>query len=433
MKKLAPVNLVIAVLLSVLCLNDALADKVRILDDPVDAAQARIDLIQQARKTINAQYFIVGGDSLSLAGLALARDAAHRGCIVRIIIDAPFNRIPDSVLCYLLSEGVQIRVYHPFRWSHLSWLTRCMHDKGMTVDGSKMIHGGRNIERSYFGIGFANYVDRDVYVEGEAAKSSDEYFIDLWNSNQVAEVQPAHWDHQHYQEGRQMIEEARGGITTGGRWKLNTGKKWGRGLKDIGSVEFLHDKIGKKDLEPGIAESLRDTLRTAQDSILIETPYCVPTSGFYREVDAARKRGVKSIQIVTNSLASNDSILSQIGYEASKNRMIRHGIALWEFKGPDLLHAKSAVIDGNCAIIGSFNLDPRSEHLNTETAVALNNPHIARRLTDVINRHKKNSWQIGRDGKPIADGESYASHVPLGKRIMLALWHIPLPFIRGQL
>ena len=42
--------------------SPAFADKVRILETTADAAQVRIDLIQQAKHSIDAQYHIVGND-----------------------------------------------------------------------------------------------------------------------------------------------------------------------------------------------------------------------------------------------------------------------------------------------------------------------------------------------------------------------------------
>src|ERR1700676_2716154 len=71
----------------------AVADKVRILENPDEAVQARIDLIQQARSKIDAQYYVVGNDYFTLAGLALLRDAARRGCEVRLIIDGRSNML----------------------------------------------------------------------------------------------------------------------------------------------------------------------------------------------------------------------------------------------------------------------------------------------------------------------------------------------------
>src|ERR1043165_1138004 len=43
----------------------ARADAIRILDDPREAAQARVDLIQQARGEINAVYFLARNDRIT--------------------------------------------------------------------------------------------------------------------------------------------------------------------------------------------------------------------------------------------------------------------------------------------------------------------------------------------------------------------------------
>jgi phosphatidylserine/phosphatidylglycerophosphate/cardiolipin synthase-like enzyme len=41
------------------------------------------------------------------------------------------------------------------------------------------------------------------------------------------------------------------------------------------------------------------------------------------------------------------------------------------------LHAKSMVIDGQIAVIGTFNLDPRSANLNTECITVIHSERIA--------------------------------------------------------
>lgn len=410
----------------------ARADKMRILDNPVEAAQVMVDLMQQARKSIKAQYFIVGSDPLTYAGLALAKEAAWRGCDVRIIMDAGFNTVPPSVTGYLMTQGVQIKLYHPFRLSRLDWVTRRMHDKGLSIDGVKMVRGGRNVQDSYFGRARRNFIDRDAYLEGKVVRASDAYFDKLWDSKEVSWVDTRRLTARRFEEGRQIIEKAAAETTQSRKWKLNTGTNWGRGLPDIGVIHFLHDPVGRKDIDPGIAESLRDLLRKGRKSILIESPYLVPTPEFYREVQSARNRGVDRIEIITNSAVSTDGLYTYAGYEASKRKLGREGVSLWEFKGPDTLHAKSAVIDGRHAVVGSFNLDPRSQRLNTETAVATDDPRTATVLTRSINAHKQVSWRIGPDGRAVGDDAGYPGVTP-GKRIQICIMRMMLPLIWKQL
>jgi putative cardiolipin synthase len=347
-------------------------------------------------------------------------------------MDAGFNTVPPAVSGYLMTQGVQIKLYHPFRLSRLDWVTRRMHDKGLSIDGRKMVRGGRNVQDSYFGRAKTNFIDRDAYLEGRVVGESDAYFDKLWESKEVSWVNTRHLTARRFEEGRRIIDQAAAETTRSRKWKLNTGTNWGRGLRDVGVIHFLHDPVGRKDIDPGIAESLRDLLRKGHKSILIESPYLVPTPEFYREVRSARNRGVDSIEIITNSAASTDGLYTYAGYEASKRKLGREGVKLWEFKGPDTLHAKSAVIDDRHAVVGSFNLDPRSQRLNTETAVAADDPGTAALLKHSINSHKQTSWRIGSDGRPVEDAATYPG-VSLGKRIKICMMRMMLPVIWKQL
>jgi phosphatidylserine/phosphatidylglycerophosphate/cardiolipin synthase-like enzyme len=48
------------------------------------------------------------------------------------------------------------------------------------------------------------------------------------------------------------------------------------------------------------------------------------------------------------------------------------------------MHSKFAVVDRRLSIVGSYNLDPRSARLNSETALAFENPQLAGALARSI-------------------------------------------------
>ena len=124
-------------------------------------------------------------------------------------------------------------------------------------------------------------------------------------------------------------------------------------------------------------------------------------------------------------------MLVQLGYETAKNDLQRQGAQLWEFKGPDTLHAKSAVLDNRVALIGSFNVDPRSQHLNTETAVAIEDEVIARQLARNIEAHKPQCVHVTNTGSPTSNEPP--STVPFGTRLKISMLKLILPLVRGQL
>jgi len=57
----------------------ALSDAVRMLDDPTEAGAARVDIIQQAQKTIDVEYYAIQEGKSADLFLGLLFEAADRG------------------------------------------------------------------------------------------------------------------------------------------------------------------------------------------------------------------------------------------------------------------------------------------------------------------------------------------------------------------
>jgi phosphatidylserine/phosphatidylglycerophosphate/cardiolipin synthase-like enzyme len=157
------------------------------------------------------------------------------------------------------------------------------------------------------------------------------------------------------------------------------------------------------------------------------------SQGLFREVIA---RGVR-VRILTNSLASTDNLEAFSGYQRERDALLTIGVEIYEFK-PDAqvrrqvmtgalqatldykptfgLHAKSMVVDDHVAVIGTFNLDPRSANLNTECFAVIRNARIAQDLRHAmdVDTQPDNAWHTKADFNP--DGA-----VSVGKRIKVWL------------
>lgn len=394
----------------------ARADAVRILDDPRDAMQARVDVIQQAKDEIGLLYFLARDDRVTLSVLALLRDAKRRGVRdVRVIVDGSFHRIPKAVLAHLGDEGVEVRVYHPLNVRHPSWILRRMHEKVIVADSARYITGGRNLGKAYFGLAKKkNYVDRDVFVEGESAAEADQHFETVWNSIHVAElhvrVSAAEKQRAADRLGAVLDEVVRSGFIT-----LDTNRDWSSGAKPVDTVRFLHDEVSR---------DLATILAAAEHSIVIESPYFVPTKSLRKLLERKRAEGVE-VLVLTNSFRSTDGLLPQAAYLKYRSRLLRAGMDLREYKGPDVLHAKSIIVDGRVAMIGSYNIDPRSQYLNTEVMCVAEDEALARELRASIESHVENAWAIHR-----------ASRGPrVSRAVAFRLWamRLILPLIEPQL
>lgn len=404
------------------------ADVFRILDDPREAAQARVDLFQQAQSEIDALYFLARRDRITFAALSLLRDARRRGVgSVRLIVDANFQHIPKEVLAYLSDEGVQVRVYHPLTLRHPSWLFRRMHDKVVVVDGKRYITGGRNLAEAYFGLATKkNFVDRDVYVEGPSAEEADRYFEALWSSRDVATLQ-VHVSPEAKVRAAEMLDASVDTLVGKGFLELDTCHDWSAGQDTSPTVQFLHDPVVPADGER-LTPQISEFFAGARESIVVESPYVIPSTSILQLLEKKAAEGV-SVTIVTNSLRSTDGVLPQAAYLKNRRRVLRAGIDIREYKGRDTLHAKSAVIDGQIAMIGTYNVDPRSQNLNTEIMCVVDDAAAAEALLASIEQHKKNAWTIraGRLPRERYPGVSRAARF----RVWVA--HLLLPLIQGQL
>ncbi|HYC91090.1 MAG TPA: phosphatidylserine/phosphatidylglycerophosphate/cardiolipin synthase family protein [Thermoanaerobaculia bacterium] len=422
----------LAVLAVLLILGGAArADVFRILDDPGDAMQARVDLIQQADREIHALYFLARNDRVTLTALALLRDARRRGVpSVRLIVDANFHRIPKAVLAHLRDEGVEVRVYHPFTLRHPSWLFRRMHEKVVVVDGERYITGGRNLAEAYFGMAKKkNFVDRDVYIEGASAADADRHFETLWSSEHVAQLK-VHVSKREKGNAEDLLDRILFELSCGnGFVKLDTGNDWSAGQRQVDAVDFLHDPVDAEEGER-VASRLAEIIEGAQTSIVIESPYLVPPKQLRQLLEKKLAEGVY-VQIVTNSLRSTDGVLPQAGYLKYRRRLARAGIDVREYKGPDPLHAKSAVIDGKIVLVGSYNLDPRSQNLNTEVICVVEDEVLAQELLESIDLHLQNAWRIHGNGRP-ARVERYPQ-VSRARKVRAWLARFLLPIVENQL
>jgi phosphatidylserine/phosphatidylglycerophosphate/cardiolipin synthase-like enzyme len=134
---------------------------------------------------------------------------------------------------------------------------------------------------------------------------------------------------------------------------------------------------------------------------------------------AARARGV-SIRVLTNSLASNDAPVAHVGYARHREELLAMGVELYELRSEQaglssafgagsnvsgqsrsMLHSKVLVIDGQLLVVGSMNLDLRSQLQNTEIAVLIRSNELSQIATDKIEAVlREGAWHVERrDGQ----------------------------------
>ena len=435
------------------------------LEEGDQAMVARAWLTDAAETSIDVQYFIFSADNVGLIAVDHLLRAADRGVRVRLLVDDfMIESDADALLALDAHPHLEIRLYNPTTnigknlpakfislTTDFRGFNQRMHNKAVIVDERVVITGGRNIADEYFDYDHAyNFRDRDVLLLGGVATQVQQSFEEFWEdplsvpigtlvASPVADsavrrtyaylhayaCDPANFWPQ-VRERIRSVPETFAQI-------VNSGS-----LIWVDSVEFISDAPGKNDGTSGLGgggastDALIALIRGAERSVTIQSPYLVTTAlsqDLFKEVIA---RGVQ-VRVLTNSLASTDNLEAFSGYQRERARLLAIGVELYEFR-PDAavrrevmsgtlqerlnytpvfgLHAKSMVIDGSIAVIGTFNLDPRSANLNTECVAVIRDVQVAGALAQAmeVDMRPENAWRTTAEFNP--DGET-----PFGKRV----------------
>lgn len=407
------------------------------------ALQWRLALIDSARHSVDLQYYVWFGDTVGKLMMFRAIDAADRGVKVRILFDDLNTMLHDmthvELRDALLSRvnahpNIEIRVFNAWRdrsllgrafdmASDFQRLNRRMHNKQMIVDNRVAVIGGRNIGDEYFGLNpDFNFYDLDVLGVGPVAREASQVFDRYWNSDWVLGIPdgsvnaPSGMDELGAATHAELLALPTSRTVDAGR------RDWSPHLEDLPprlapGQSRVHTDSPSRDAATRnhMPEAFREFMRSARQEVLITNAYIIPDANFMNDLAELCARGV-SIRILTNSLASHDVPAVNSHFKRWRKPIVQTGAKLHEMR-PDAplrtelvdlpptdsgfvgLHAKAMVIDRRRAFVGSMNLDPRSEIINSEMGVIIDSPqlagHLARRME--ADMSEANSWAVELD------------------------------------
>jgi putative cardiolipin synthase len=415
----------------------------RLLDRNEDGLRWRLALIDTARQSIDAQYYLWYGDD---AGRIIAKrllDAADRGVRVRLLIDDLNTLISDATTVSLRDRvaaridahpNIALRLFNP--WSNreiagrveetvgeMRRVNQRMHNKAMIVDNRVAIVGGRNIGDEYMGLnGSFNFHDLDVLGVGPVARQTSTVFDAYWNSDWVIPAAalnlPVTADEQAtgHAEMLQHLRDAESLVhfpIAPQSWSAELAT-----LSDdlhIGTSQIWADSPKTGGIEHVMLERIHTLLRAPQHELLIVNAYIIPTERGISMLRELRERGVE-IKILTNSLASHDVPAVNSHYKEWRRPILETGAQLYEMRHDAAiqplvsdtpptraeymgLHSKAMVVDREQVYIGSMNFDPRSAEINTEMGVFVRSRDLGDALAALIERDLEpvNSWRVEMD------------------------------------
>jgi phosphatidylserine/phosphatidylglycerophosphate/cardiolipin synthase-like enzyme len=395
------------------------AESLRVLHGEVEAFTKRLELIESAKSSVDIDYYEISDDETSGQLLAALLRAVDRSISIRIMADGHVgsNVMPKALMQNLIEHGISVRERPADVRYKLELGRQRMHDKLFIVDRMHLVTGGRNLEQEYFGIGCRKYIDCDVYTDGNAACMAAAYFEQRWcdpktrqpdlHREEVSRVanrqKHPEWNCMPRCEAMEQVKSWLSEVSSSpiAAADLRCGSL-GFDTLEVAScnIRFLHDFVGNaKNANGAIAPELLRLLQQARSSIDIETPYFVVSHELKSILLNVAHRGVR-VRVLTNSLESTDQIAAHAGFANQRRWMLRAGIELHEMQGRNILHAKSLVVDGCIAMVGSYNFDLLSERRNSEVALVVTDSAFASQVSHSIAIHRSQS-------KPLQRGEIF--------------------------
>lgn len=334
---------------------------VRVLLDARENYPAWLDAIRSAERSVIIENYIIEEDEVGVTFADALAERARAGVRVRVVRDwlGSVGRASRGFWRRLREEGVEVRVFNPPNLAGpFGWVSRD-HRKVVSVDGRVAFVSGLCLSRRWLGDparGIPPWRDTGVEVRGPAVPFIERAFADVWRAC---------------------------GGEPGPDPTLTPGCTYEAG--DV-SVRVVAGQPASADLfrlDQILAAAARETLWLT-DAYFI---------GFVPVVQALRRAARDGVDVRLLVPSTTDIAivgrLSRAGYRP----LLEAGVRIFEWNG-SMMHAKSAVVDGRFARVGSSNLNLASFIGNYEMDIAIEDERIAGALDDVFLSDLSNSTEI---------------------------------------
>ena len=322
-------------------------NRVQILFNGDQIFPAKIAAIRSAKTTVNyAQYVYEEGDNAEAMAEAFA-ERCRAGVKVNVLLDAVGSlMMPPQYRQAMEAAGCTVATFRPLSPFALDRFNYRNHRRILVVDGRIGITGGSGTSGKWSGNGREkdHWRDTDVWVEGPVVEQLQGAFAENW------------------------LETT--GAALGGK------AYFPQPAAVKGTVAAQAVRSSPASGSAAMYTMLLLAMASAQTSIHITNPYFVPEQKMIDTLVEASRRGVRVTILMPGVIDHN--IVRQAS-RSELGKLLQAGVQIYEYQ-PALLHAKTMVIDGMWATVGSTNMDHRSFALNDELNLVIYDAGIARVL-----------------------------------------------------
>ena len=322
---------------------------------------ALLEAIRTAQRTITyAQYYYEEGPVARDVAEALA-ERCRAGVGVNVLLDAFGSiSIPVGYLDLMRVSGCHVVWFRPLSQYVFRTYYKRNHRRILVVDGRVGFTGGAGVSRKWMGNGRTenHWRDTDVRVEGPVVEYLQAAFVENWL-------------------------EATGMVLGGEAY-------FPRPIEPRGQVYAQVARSSPTGGSTAMYTTLLLALSGARRSVLVTNPYFVLDDRMRDAVLRTVGRGVRVVVLVPGVIDHN---LVRQASRAQFGDLLRAGVEIYEY-APALLHAKTMVIDGVWATIGSTNLDNFSFAYNDELNLFFYDRGVAQQLERIFMEDMKVARQV---------------------------------------
>jgi cardiolipin synthase len=322
---------------------------------------AILGAIRRAKRTITyAQYSYEDGPIARDVATALA-ERCRAGVTAHVLLDGVGTlQMPREYVELMEQGGCQVVSFRPVGPLGIARVNNRNHRRILVVDGRIGFTGGSGISDKWMGNGRVadHWRDTDIQVEGPAVEYLQGAFAENW-------------------------VEATGAVLGGVDY-------FPRPIESKGRTQVQVIRSGPRGGSYAMYTTFLLALSSARRSIKITNPYVLLDEMMTDTLVQAARRGVHVSFLVPG--ISDHPLVRHAG-RRQFGRLLEAGIEIHEYTAA-LLHAKTMVIDGLWATVGSTNLDHRSFKLNDELNVVAYDANVARQLEKVFQDDLRYSTQI---------------------------------------
>ena len=339
---------------------------VRLLKDADQNYPAWLDAIAASKKHIHFESYIIHEDETGEEFAEALSLKAREGVRVRLIYDwlGARGKTSGRFWSRLRANGVEVRCYNPPRFdSPFGWLFRD-HRKMLAVDGEIGFITGLCIGRMWVGAPekhIGPWRDTGVEVRGPAVAEIERAFAQQWT--------------------------ALGGPIPKSEF-VSSRPQAPAGTVSLRIVATMPATAGMFRVDQLVAA-------LAKKRIWLTDAYYGGTAPYVQALRAAAKDGVDVRLLVPNATdIPLIRLLSRSGYRA----LLESGVRVFEWNGP-MLHAKTAVVDGRWARVGSTNLNIASWLGNCELDTVIEDVDFAAQMEQMYLQDLSSATEIVLDRK----------------------------------